>query len=234
MAGKSHPLGFCTCKHAADHWDRPRHCTNEEVTYLEQYFGRLPDERIAKHLGRTVVGVRLKAKPLRIRKRHAGLTARSTADIFGVDAKTVTGWIAKGLLRARRGYVVGQHRTWLISEDDVEDFIRDHGQYVDLLKMPESCYRELAEQDARVTLADVELRVGESPHRLVAALKAGAYRGALRGPHWYVAGDELPRIAAVTDTWRRSHLAVLRREREERLLRRRNKRMAGPHHVLLA
>jgi hypothetical protein len=86
-----------------------------------------------------------------------------------------------------------------------------------------------------LALADVELRVGESQHRLVAALKAGSYRGALRGPHWYVAAAELPRIAAATDVWRRSHLAVLRREREERLLRRRNKRKGiGPRHGLAA
>ena len=53
---------------------------------------------------------------------------------------------------------------------------------------------------------------------------AGAYRAEMRGPHWYVPAEELPRIAEAVDPWRRQHLSILQREREERLLRRRNKR----------
>ena len=54
-------------------------------------------------------------------------------------------------------------------------------------------------------------------------------------PHSYVATEELPRIAAATDIWRRSHVAVLQREREERLLRSRNKlKGIDPRHRLAA
>jgi hypothetical protein len=40
--------------------------------------------------------------------------------------------------------------------------------------MPDTCYRELAGQDPWLSVADVEIRTGESPHHLVAAQKAGA------------------------------------------------------------
>ena len=105
-----------------------------------------------------------------------------------------------------------------------EDFIRDYGQYIDFDKMPDSYYRDLTERHRWYSLADVERLVGESPHRLRAALTAGTYRSAMRGPHFYVAAEELPRIAQAVDPWRRQHLAILQRERAERLLRRRNKR----------
>ena len=70
----------------------------------------------------------------------------------------------------------------------------------------------------------MESRVGQSAHVLLPALKAGEYRGALRGAHWYVAAEELPRIADATDIWRRQHIPILNRERAERLRRRRDKR----------
>ena len=224
MANKSHPLGFCICTHLSPDWNRPTHWTAQEVSYLEQWYGRMPDERLAKHLNRPILGVRLNAKRLGIRKRGIGLTAHAVSEIFGVDPTTVLHWIEKGLLAARRAYFVGPNRTWLIAEDAVERFIVDDGQHFDFNKLPDSYYKDLAAQHRWYSLAEVERLVGESPHKLREALKAGCYRGALRGPHWYVAGQELPRIAVGTDAWRRQHLHILRRERDERLQRRRTKR----------
>jgi len=224
MSSKRHVYGFCICKHVAPHWNRPRHWTEEEVTYLEQSFGRVPDDRIAKHLGRSVLGVRLKAKRLVIRKRNIGMTARSVAEIFDVDAKTVTGWLTKGVLKGSRGYAVGPNQTWLVSEEAVERFICEHGHYIDVDHMPDSWYRDLAAKHRWYSVAEVEARVGQSAHLLLPALKAGEYRGARRGSHWYVAAEELPRIADATDVWRRQHIPILQRERAERLRRRRDKR----------
>ena len=144
MGSKPHPYGFCTCKHIAPEWNRPKHWTDDEVSYLEQAYGRVSDEHIAQHLGRPVLGIRLKAKRLGIRKRSAGMSASSVAEIFGVDTKTVTSWIAKGVLKARRGYAVGPNRVWLVSEEAVEAFIRDFGHYVPFGHMLDSYYRDLA------------------------------------------------------------------------------------------
>ena len=224
MPTKAHTRGFCTCQHTAETWNRPRHWAAKEVAYLHEWYGRTSDEHIAEHLGRPVLGVRLKAKRLKIHKRDVGLTARSAAQIFGVDATTLSAWIDQGLLRASRAYKCGVHRTRLISYEAVEDFIRDHGQYIEMDKMPESWYRDLAAKNRWYSLAEVELLVGQSPYKMKQALESGQYRFAMRGPHFYVAAEELSRIREATDEWRRSHLTVLSREREERLKRRRDKR----------
>ena len=73
MPTKAHIRGFCTCRHTAEHWNRPLHWTQKEVAYLEQWFGHLSDERIAQRLGRPVLGIRLKAKRLGLRKRDIGM-----------------------------------------------------------------------------------------------------------------------------------------------------------------
>ena len=109
MASKSHPLGFfCTCTHLSPNWKRPKHWTAQEVSYLEQWYGRITDELLAKHLNRPLLGVRLKAKRLGIRKRGIGLTAHAVSEIFGVDPTTVLHWIEKGLLAAKRAYSLGR------------------------------------------------------------------------------------------------------------------------------
>jgi hypothetical protein len=102
--------------------------------------------------------------------------------------------------------------------------VRDYGQYIDVDRMPQGWWHDIAAQQRWYPLAEVEARTGQSPRLLVRALKAGEYRGAQRGPHWYVAAEELPRIAEATDPWRQQHLSILKREREERLKRRRDKR----------
>ncbi len=224
MGSNAHPLGFCVCQHVQPVWQRSRHWSASEVSYLEEWYGRMTDERLAEKLGRPLLGVRLKAKRLRLRKRNTGLTASNVASIFAVDPKAVVHWIAAGLLRARRGYTVGVNRTWMMTDEAVEAFIRDHGQYVDVDRMPPGWWRDVAEEHRWYSLVEVERLTGESPHRLRQAVQAGTYRGAMRGPHLYIPAGELDRIREATDAWRRTHLAILQREREERLKRRRDKR----------
>lgn len=224
MASKAHPLGFCTCRKVLPVWNRSRHWSAQEVSYLEEWYGRMSDDRVAEKLNRPVLGIRLKAKRLRLRKRNTGLTAARVAKIFAVDPKAVVRWIDTGLLHARRSYAVGPNRTWHITDQAVEEFIREHGQCVDIDHMPAGWWRDIAEQHRWYSMPEVEARVGQSGHLLVRALKAGEYRGAKRGTHWYVAAAELPRIAEATDPWRQQHLGILKREREERLQRRCDKR----------
>ncbi len=224
MSSKAHPLGFCTCKKVLPVWNRSRHWSADEVSYLEEWYGRMPDDRLAEKLGRPVLGIRLKAKRLRLRKRNTGLTATRVARIFAIDPKAVVRWIEDGLLRGRRSYAVGPNRTWHITEEALEEFMRRHGQYIDVDRMPEGWWRDIAQQHRWYSLVDIEWLTGESPHRVRKAVRAGTYRGAFRGPHLYVPAEELPRIRNAADPWRREHVSILLREREERLKRRRDKR----------
>lgn len=209
-----HAFG-CRCRRHVDRaWNRPEHWTAAEIAYLEAGFGLRSDAAIAKRLGRSVVGLRLKAKRLGLRKHDHGLTAGGVAEIFGIDPGTVSKvWIRRGLLRARRGYLQGPTRVWVVQEREVERFIRDHGQYVDVDNMPDSIYRDLAEQHRFYSLPEVVRLTGRHPHALSLALRRGIYRGAKRGTHWYVPAGELPRIAS------RGHLGPASRERISRVRR---------------
>src|SRR5207237_8675197 len=92
MGSKAHPLGFCTCKKVLPVWRRSRHWSAQEVSYLEEWYGRMPDERLAEKLGRPVLGIRLKAKRIRPRKRNTALTATRVAKVVAVDPNAASHW----------------------------------------------------------------------------------------------------------------------------------------------
>lgn len=197
--GQPHPLGHCTCvSHVDRPWNRPEHWTADEVTYLEAQFGRASDEAIARHLGRTVVGIRLKARRLGLRKKDAGLTATSVAQIFGIDATVVSKvWLRRGLLRSRRPYLQGPNRVHLVMEEEVERFIREHGEYVDIDKMAESPYRDLALAGGRWhSLPDVQRITGRNAHVLSGELSRGRWPARKRGAHWMIHESQLEAISA--------------------------------------
>jgi hypothetical protein len=224
---RDHAFG-CACKaHVGRAWRRPEHWSTGELAYLERWYGRRPDEVIAKVLGRSVVALRLRAKRAGILKRNAGLSSRAVARIFGVDESIVSKtWIKRGLLPATKGaFRQGPHHMWLVDDEAVEGFIRQHGQYVDPEKMPDSPYRSLALQHKWYSLPAIERLTGKDQASLSTSLRRGVYRAAKRGTHWYIPAAELPRIAGrVLRVGRWTTLAQVRREREERLARRRNQR----------
>lgn len=224
---RDHAFG-CSCRsHVARRWNRSEHWSTAEVDYLETWFGRRSDESIARSLGRSVLAVRLRAKRAGIRKRDAGLSSRDVARIFGVDDGVVSkSWIRSGLLDARRGaFRQGPHAMWLIEDAAIERFIRNHGQYVDPDRMPDSHFRDLACRHRFYSLPEVEHLTGRDSHSLATSLRKGLYSGVKRGTRWYVPASELPRIASrVLRVGRWTTLARVRHERELRLAERRNRR----------
>jgi hypothetical protein len=149
------------------------------------------------------------------------------ARIFGIDETVVSkSWIRGGLLQAKRAaFRQGPHYMWLVEGDAVDRFIVENGQYVDVDKMPDSPYRDIAERHRWYSVVDVERLTGKDHHSLNTSLRKGVYRGARRGTHWYVPAEELPRIRArVLRIGRWTTLDAVRREREIRLERRRNRR----------
>lgn len=227
---RDHAYG-CTCRRHVDRpWHRPEHWRPDEIDYLESWFGRKSDEAIARHLGRTAVGVRLKAKRIGLHKRTAGgLTAREVAKVFGVDATTVAkAWIRRGLLpahatreaRVRRGRPV----FWIVRPGDVEAFIRDHPEHVDVDKMPESPYRDLAARDPWISLPEVHRRTGRDHHTVAVQIIAGEIEGRRRGTHWYIPERELARVqplrtpeAIDESVFRRQSVLEVRRNRRKGL-----------------
>ena len=200
MSGQSHPLGFCTCSsHARRPWNRSEHWTADEVRYLEAHFGSAADAVLSKHLHRSVVGLRLKAKRLGLLKRDAGMSSRDVARQFGVDETTVS----------------------RVSEPSVKAFIRDYGQYVDVVKMPpDSQFRALAVANAYVSLVDVERRTGHASPYILRLVRAGTVRAARRGAWWYIRAADLVVIPQRSP----DDVAESRFRRESVLEARRNRR----------
>lgn len=235
----SHAFG-CSCRHHVDRpWRRPEHWTRAEVDLLETWFGRWADETLARRLGRSVVGIRLKAKRLGLHKRAAGYTARKVGEIFGVDGSVVGKvWIRRGLLSGRRigrarrhcnypssrGHAVDPYDRpayWVVALAAIERFIREHPEWVDVDKMPDSPYRDLAAQDPWISLPEVHRRTGRSPYLVALLVRGGRIRGRRRGTHWYVPVADLPLIRSLSpeaiddSVFRRESVLERRRNRRK-------------------
>ena len=222
MSGRRHAFG-CTCQtHVPRPWNKPEHWSVAEVAYLERSYGLLTDEQMVRHLGRSIVGIKLKAKRMGLRKRAAGFSARDVAAIFGIDASTVVkGWIRRGLLESRRPFKQGPYPIHVIDPAAVERFISEHPEWIDVDKMPESPYRDLAARDPWIGLPEVHRRTGRAGHRVAEMIAAGRIRGRKRGTHWYIPEDDLPLIRplapdAIEDSiFRRESVLSFRRARRK-------------------
>lgn len=223
MSGRRHPFG-CTCRTHVDRpWNRPEHWTKAEVEYLERSFGLVTDRQLQRHLGRSIVGIRLKAKRLGLHKRSAAFTGRDVAAIFGIDSGTVGKvWVRRGLISSRRTFRQGPHDVHLIDPRAVERFIQEHPEYVDLDKMPPSPYRDLAARDPWIGLPEAHRRTGRDPHVIAQLIRSGAVRGRRRGTHWYMPAADvslvptLRSVDAIEESWfRRQSILEVRRNRRK-------------------
>jgi hypothetical protein len=118
--------------------------TKQELHILELNALRTPVviQRKLKLLGyhRSIYGIMLKRKRLRLTSQQIKGSARAVAECFGVDASTVADqWIRKGLLKATRR---GTARTaqqggdeWFIKERDIREFIIDNVGIIDFRKV---------------------------------------------------------------------------------------------------
>lgn len=237
MTRPDHAFG-CQCRHHVDRpWNRPEHWTKAEVEYLERSFGLVSDRTLSRHLGRTIVGIRLKAKRLGLHKRAQGFTARSLEQIFGTDASTIGKvWIRRGLMRSRRPFRQGPYLVHLVDPAAVEKFIREHPEYVDVDRMPPSPFRDLAARDPWIGTPEAHRLTGRNHHAIAKLIKAGVIRGRRRGTHWYMPAADIPLIPplhsadAIEESFfrRQSVLDIRRRRRKGLLPPTRNRRSALP------
>jgi len=112
----------------------------DEVALLERW-GHLTDAVIQRKLKaagfhRSVNGIHLKLKRLRIKQNLDGYSACSLATAFGVDSHKVTTWIRRKMLRATlrgtdRTEQQGGDSFW-ITQNAVRDFVFAYADEVDL------------------------------------------------------------------------------------------------------
>jgi len=123
----------------------------DEVALLERW-GHLTDAVIQRKLKaagfqRSVNGIHLKLKRLRIKQNLDGYSACSLASTLGVDSHKVTNWIRRKMLRATlRGTDRTEQQggdTFWITQNAVRDFVLAYADEVDLRKVEKWWFLDL-------------------------------------------------------------------------------------------
>ena len=113
-----------------------------EVEYLREHYGRISNRRIAKHLGRTIAAVHLKAKRMSIHSWQTDVyCAGDLGVILGVDRNRVLTWIERGWLEAEQEQRNG---VWKFTDKALRTFLRDHGYSIDLSRVDAGWLMQLA------------------------------------------------------------------------------------------
>ena len=143
---------------------KERPWTADEVQYLENHYHRTAIRTVAKHLGRSVTAVRLKAKRLGYRKYAEGYTVSSLAAALGVEAHWVQSRIKDGQIAAARRHTERTARqggdALLITEGAVLAFIRDHTYEIDLRKVDHLWFLDTIREGLAQTSRNGRLRNG--------------------------------------------------------------------------
>jgi hypothetical protein len=93
---------------------------------------------------RTETAISVQSKRLRIsRETHDPdvYTARTLAEMFGIDSHAVTAWVEKGWLRAKKGE--GVTGKWLIRRKDVRAFVVENAAAIDIRKVDKFWFVDL-------------------------------------------------------------------------------------------
>jgi hypothetical protein len=101
----------------------------------------------AKGFNRTETAIIVKLKRLgadRTDPHH--LNANQLAGVMGVDRKTVSGWIAKGWLKATRREATATDDFWWIHRKDIARFIVDNVVAIDIRKVDKFWFVDLLAQ----------------------------------------------------------------------------------------
>jgi hypothetical protein len=106
-------------------------------------------------------------------------------------------------------------------------FVRDHGQYIDLAKVPIlSPYRDLAAEHSFLSLPEVEARTGHASPYILRLVRSRTIRAARRGMWWYIREADLALIPSrspadcAESRFRRQSVLRARRNRRKGIARR--------------
>lgn len=112
--------------------------TKEEVAYLEDSWGTYSIKHIAKKLGRTVNGVKLKANRIGLsdpRLHFNGLTVLQLADVLHVSYKTIESWYERFAFPIRLKLFAKTQKIKVVYYKDFWDWLKRHKQVVDFSKV---------------------------------------------------------------------------------------------------
>lgn len=112
--------------------------TDEDVAYLEEKWGVLSREGIAKGLGRTVLAVQLKASRLGLGDplTHIdGITVSQLSHVLNTHYGILKNWIKKYDMPAKQKKVAREQRVWIISYEDFWKWAEKNKQMLDFSRL---------------------------------------------------------------------------------------------------
>jgi len=141
--------------------------TKQELEYLSDHYGVLPDNVLVQRLNRTVTAIKIAVtRKLKIRRTDAFYTARMLTFILALkEPRTVALWIKHGWLKATKGPPgAGPTKVWNIIEDDIVELLKRRPWLADMNRMDEHYFRSIVraewERDPWYSAKQVAPRLG--------------------------------------------------------------------------
>lgn len=214
--------------------------TERELEVLEELYGTVPVEVIAKRLDRTVAAVYVRTAKLHLGPQRPSdvLVASEVMAITGIDSHpTFVRWVREGRLVAERkphAFSAAKRPEWWVRQADLERFLGEHPHLVDRDRI-DPVFRQFV-PGRWVTLVEAFRRGAAHPNLLENAVKAGLVPEARKrgdaGTRWAIPETIVPALVAArrrmtTDTeHRRLVVAYDRLQRRSGLARGRTQHVA--------
>lgn len=122
-------------------FNKTRSWTKEEIEYLEDNYGAISLNTIAKNLNRTPEAVAAKKDKLKLGSVFNAteyLTVPQLAEIVGVDKTTVADWIKNKYLNATKKVLHTKGKYWRIKTSDFWKFAKEYPKFIDYSKFEEN------------------------------------------------------------------------------------------------
>jgi hypothetical protein len=121
--------------------------TKQELEYLADHYGALPNDVLARRLNRTEAAIKVAVtrKFRGLRRTGAFYTARMLTLILGrKNPRTVALWIKHGWLKATKGPPgAGRSKMWNITENDIVALLKQQPWLADIKRMEEHYFRSI-------------------------------------------------------------------------------------------
>ncbi len=125
--------------------------TDKQLEYLDDNYGRLPAEQIAKRLHRSRNALKITAfrKLHKLNQRSNIYTSRAVAEELGLScAKIVIAWLDRGYLKGERApFSYGPNQVWHFEYEDIIKCLEQRPWLCRRERMPEGYFRSVVQKE---------------------------------------------------------------------------------------
>lgn len=116
----------------------------DDEAFLLDHLGSRHVHWIAMQLGRSLASVVMKTKHMKIsRAFREGYTLRELELCFGIDHRAIQGWVKDGKLAIDRRGTDRDRDAWLVTDEQILVFVRDHPMAFRLDKVDQRWFMDL-------------------------------------------------------------------------------------------